>query len=119
MAVIDVDAKIAGAQETMQTEIVTFLLDNRSVDPVFGDVVSFRRRTLGVGDVVVTPELKRWHAFQTLRDFYQDANGHQSNDSYQWKWQEYGTAARTARARCMDIGLGLAADPFRARKRRW
>jgi hypothetical protein len=109
---IDVDAKIANAQDTIRTEIVTFLLDNRSIDPVFGDVASFRRRTLGVTDVVVTAELKRWHAFQTLRDVYQDANGHQSNDRYQWKWQEYGTAARTARARCLDIGIGLTADPI-------
>jgi len=109
---IDVDAKIANAQDAMQTEIVTFLLDNRSIDPVFGDVLSLRRRTLGLTDVVVTPELKRWHAFQTLRDVYQDANGHQSNDRYQWKLQEYGTAARTARARCLDIGIGLTADPI-------
>jgi hypothetical protein len=109
---IDVDAKIANAQDTIQTEIVTFLLDNRSIDPVFGDVVSYRRRTLGVSDVVVTAELKRWHAFQALRDVYQDANGHQSNDRYQWKWQEYGTATRTARARCLDIGIGLTGDPI-------
>jgi hypothetical protein len=109
---IDVDAKIANAQGTIQSEIATFLLDNRSIDPVFGDVLSLRRRTSGLTDVVVTAELKRWHALQTLRDVYQDANGHQSNDRYQWKWQEYGTATRTARARCLDIGIGLTADPI-------
>jgi hypothetical protein len=109
---IDVAAKIANAQDAIRTEILTFLLDNKAVTPVFGDALSCRRRTVGVADVVVTAELKRWQAFQALRGVYQDAYGHQSNDRYQWKWQEYGTLARTAKARCLDVGIGLAADPI-------
>jgi hypothetical protein len=109
---IDVAAKIANAQDAMRTEILTFLLDNNDVDPVFGDALGCRRRTLGVTDVVVTAELKRWHAFLALHGVYQDAYGHQTNDRYQWKWQEYGTLARTAKSKCLDIGIGLAADPI-------
>jgi len=108
---IDVAAKIANAQDAIGAEILRFLLDNKSVDPVLGGVLSCRRRTVGVGDVVVTAELKRWHALQTLHGVYGDAYGHQSNDRYQWKWQEYKTLTGTAKARCMDIGIGLAADP--------
>jgi hypothetical protein len=109
---IDVAAKIAGAQDVLRTEIATFLLDNKAVEPVFGDALNISRRGTGLADVVVTAELKRWHALQTLREVYQDAYGHQSNDRYQWKWQEYGTLALTAKAGCMDIGIGLAADPI-------
>ena len=109
---IDVAAQIANAQDAIGTEILTFLLDNKAVDPLFGDALSCRRRTLGMADVVVNAELKRWHAFQALHGVYQDAYGHQSNDRYKWKWQEYGTLARTAKARCLDVGIGRAADPI-------
>lgn len=108
---IDVGAKIAGAQAAIGTEVLTFLLDNESVEPVFGGGGG-RRATLGITDVVVTAELKRWHAFRTLQAVYQDANGSQSNDRYQWKWKEYGALAGTAKAGCLDIGIGLAADPI-------
>ena len=109
---IDVTAKIANAQDAIGTEILTFLLDNNPADPVFGDTLSCRRRTLGVTDVVVTAELKRWHAFRTLHGVYEDACGRQSNDRYQWKWQQYGALARTAKAGCLGVGIGLAADPI-------
>lgn len=105
-------AKIANAQDAIRTEILTFLIDNKAAEPVFEQTPSCRRRHVGVADVVVTPELKRWHAFQTLRGVYQDSYGHQSNDRYQWKWQEYGTLARTAKAKCLEIGIGLVADPI-------
>ena len=109
---IDVTAKIASAQDLLRTEILRFLLDNEVFEPVFGGVLDWQRRELGMEDVVVTPELKRWHAFQTLREVYEDAYGHQSNDRYQWKWQDCGRLARNAKARCLDIGIGLAADPI-------
>ncbi len=109
---IDVVVKAAGARDAIGTEILTFLLDNQPAGPVFGDLRGCGRRAAGLADVVVTAELKRWHAFQVLREVYQDAYGHQSNDRYEWKWQEYGTLARTARAGCMDVGIGLAADPI-------
>jgi hypothetical protein len=109
---IDVAAQIENAQDAIASEVLTFLQDNKSVDLVFGDVLSCQRRLIGVGDVVVTAELKRWHAFQTLHAVYFDANGHQSNGRYQWKWQEYGTLARTAKEKCLNVGIGLAADPI-------
>jgi hypothetical protein len=109
---IDVGAKIANAQDGMGSEILTLLLDNQSTELLIGDSVGFRRRSMGVADVVVTAELKRWHAFQALHGVYQDAFGHQSNDRYQWKWQEYRTLARAAKARYLDVGIGLAADPI-------
>jgi hypothetical protein len=101
---IDVAAKIANAQDAIATEVLTFLLDNKPV--------SWKRRTAGVADVVVTAELKRWHTFRSLHGVYMDAHGHQSNDRYTWKWEEYGALTRTAKARCLDVGIGLAVDPI-------
>jgi len=109
---VDTAAQIANAQETIGTEILTFLLDNGPADPVFGITLHNRRRKLGTSDVVVTAELKRWHAFQALHGVYRDAYGHQSNDRYEWKYQEFDTLARAAKTKCLTVGIGLAADPI-------
>jgi len=109
---VDTAAQIARAQETIGTEILTFLLDNGPADPVFGTTMHTRRRTLGTSDVVITPELKRWHAFQSLHGVYRDAYGHQSNDRYEWKYREYGMLARAAKTKCLAAGIGLAMDPI-------
>jgi len=109
---VDTAAQIANAQETIGTEILTFLLDNGPIDPVFGDALHSRRRKLGTSDVVVTPELKRWHALEALHGVYRDAYGHQSNDRYEWKHQEYKTLAKAAKEKCLAVGIGLAADPI-------
>jgi len=105
---IDLGARISSVQDAMATEILTFLL-NEAAD---GDVAGGgRRRALGVSDVVVNAELKRWHALATLQSVYRDANGHQTNERYQWKWQEFGMLAAAAKEKCLRIGIGLADDP--------
>ena len=107
---VDTTAQIANAQEAIGTEILTFLLDNGPTDAVFGDTLHNRRRRLGMSDVVVTPELKRWHAFQALHWVYRDAYGRQSNDRYEWKYQEYGKLAQAAKTKYLAVGIGLAVD---------
>ena len=109
---VDTGAQIANAQTAIGVEILTFLLDNEPADPLFGSATGGRRRRLGTSDVVVTAELKRWHAFQTLHGIYRDALGHQSNDRYEWKFEEFGKLTRDAKWRCLGIGIGLAADPM-------
>ena len=43
------------------------------------DPQSTMRRARGVSDVVVTPQLKRWHAIHTLGVVYRDAFNNQLN----------------------------------------
>ena len=68
------------------------------------------RRKIGVSDVVVSPQMKRWHALHTLAVVYRDAYNNQLNDRYQNKWEEYRELARGAKERTLEFGIGLVAD---------
>ncbi len=67
---------------------------------------------IGVTDVVVTPQMKRWHALHTLEIVYRDAFNNQLNDRYQAKFQEYQDLARNAREHTIRFGIGLALTPI-------
>src|SRR5258708_19776312 len=69
------------------------------------------RRKLGVSDVVVSPQMKRWHALHALAVVYRDAYNNQLNDRYKNKWEEYRQLARGARERTLEFGIGLVAEP--------
>lgn len=99
---INLDAKLKLATEEISEIVLNILLDHSNV-AVGGDVL---RRSLGVSDVVVTRQLKRWHALHTLAIFYRDAFNNQLNDRYEVKWTEYQQLARErARSRC-NMGSG-------------
>src|SRR6266849_4564575 len=101
---IDLDAKLGLATEEVSEDVVDILLDHtRSSDPQ-----SNIRRTIGASDVVVTPQLKRWHALHTLEVVYRDAFNNQLNDRYRPKWQEYQELSRNARQHTIRFGIGLA-----------
>ena len=71
------------------------------------------RRMIGVSDVVVTPQMKRWHALHTLEIVYRDAFNNQLNDRYQAKFGEYQAAvAGRAGAIPSRFGIGLALIPI-------
>ena len=67
---------------------------------------------LGVSDVVVSPQMKRWHALHTLAVVYRDAYNNQLNDRYLNKWEEYRELARGAKERTYEFGIGLVAAPI-------
>ena len=67
---------------------------------------------MGVSDVVVTRQMKRWHAVHTLEIVYRDAFNNQLNDRYQAKFQEYRELARDAREHTFQFGVGLALIPI-------
>ncbi len=71
-----------------------------------------QRRRLGVSDVVVSPQMKRWQALHTLAVVYRDAYNNQLNDRYLSKWDEYRELARGARERTYGFGIGLVAAPI-------
>ena len=67
---------------------------------------------IGVSDVVVTPQLRRWHALHTLEIVYRDAFNNQLNDRYQAKFQEYQTCRGTRGNATFRFGIGLALTPI-------
>ncbi len=89
---IDLNAKMALAQDQIAGDLLIFLLKQTPRNP-FNPILSYQagsaRRLLGVSDVVVTPPLKRWHALKSIEYAYEDAYNNQLNDRYQGKWKQY------------------------------
>jgi hypothetical protein len=105
---INLDAKLRLATEELSEIVLNILLDHSSI-VTGGDML---RRTKGVSDVVVTRQLKRWHALYTLAIFYRDAYNNQLNDRYLGKWNEYLLLARSARETTLQYGIGLVNTPI-------
>jgi hypothetical protein len=104
---INLVAKLWLATEEISEIILNLLLDQTTT--ASGGMTT--RRLLGVSDVVVTRQLKRWHALYTLAIFYRDAYNDQLNDRYLAKWNEYLLLARGARDITTQYGIGLVTTP--------
>lgn len=105
---INLDTKLKLATEEISEIVINILLDHSNV-ATGGDVT---RRALGVSDVVVTRQMKRWHALYTLAIFYRDAYNNQLNDRYLGKWNEYLLLARQAKETTTQYGIGLVNTPI-------
>lgn len=105
---INLDTKLRLATEEISEIVLNILLDQ--TNSTMGGVLL--RRSLGVSDVVVTRQMKRWHALYTLAIFYRDAYFNQLNDRYQEKWNEYLLLARGARDTTLQYGIGLVTTPI-------
>jgi hypothetical protein len=105
---INLDTKLRLATEEISQIVLNILLDHTSVS-TGGDLT---RRSRGVSDVVVTRQLKRWHALHTLTIFYRDAYNTQLNDRYLAKWNEYLLLTRDARETTLQYGIGLVTIPI-------
>ena len=105
--------KLRLALEEISEDVLDVLLDHSSpLDPQ-----ATTRRMTGVSDVVVTRQMKRWHAVHTLEVFYRDAFNNQLNSRYEAKFNEYRTLSQDARDKTYDFGIGLALIPVpRARE---
>jgi len=110
---IDLDAKLGLATEEISQEVLDILLGHTplSYAPAYDYQGSIRRR-LGVSDVVVTPQIKRWHALRSLEVIYRDAYNNQLNDRYRAKWDEYRELSRGAKVRAITFGIGLVSKPL-------
>lgn len=105
---IDLGVKLGLATDELSEDVLDILLDHtRSFDPQ-----STVRREIGVSDVVVSPQMKRWHAVHALELVYRDAFNNQLNDRYLPKWREYQTLSLNARAHTMIFGIGLVNTPI-------
>ena len=105
---IDLEAKLGLATEEVSEDVLDVLLDHSSAS----DPQGLTRRTLDVSDVVVSRQLKRWHAVHTLETVYRDAFNNQLNDRYQAKFEEYQELSRNARAHALRFGIGLVLHPI-------
>jgi len=104
---IDLEVKLELATEEISEDILDFLLDHRGADPQ-----ATGRRAVGTADVVVTRQMKRWHAVHTLEIVYRDAFNNQLNDRNQAKFLEYRELSRNAREHTFHFGVGLALIPI-------
>jgi|SRR5581483_1043539 len=104
---IDLSPKLTLAADEIAEDVLDFLLDHSGADPQAPG-----RRGIGVRDVVVTRQMKRWHAVHTLEIVYRDAFNNQLNDRYQPKFWEYRDLARNAREHTFHFGVGLALIPI-------
>jgi hypothetical protein len=104
---IDLDAKLSLATDEISQDVLDVLVDHTWLHDLQAKV----RRMMGVSDVVVTPQLRRWHALRTLDLLYRDAYNNQLNDRYRQKWDEYVKLSRDARERALRFGIGLVAEP--------
>lgn len=105
---IDLDSKMALAQDQIANELMVFMLRRVPVS----DRRWSARRANGTSDVVVTPPLKQWHALKTLAMVYRDAYNNQLNDRYQKKWNEYEKLAKASADTYLQIGVGIVAEPL-------
>jgi hypothetical protein len=105
---IDLSVKLGLATEEVAQDVLDFLVNGRgSTDPQAG-----RRRELGVSDVVVTRQLKRWHVLHALELVHRDGFHNQLNDRYKAKFFEYRKLAKAARAQTLQFGVGLTNRPL-------
>jgi hypothetical protein len=104
---IDLAAKMSLAQEEIGTQLLLFILRHP-----LRDMRAAVRRWIGLGDVIVTDPLKRWHVLATLAMIYRDAYNNQLNDRYLGKWNEYQQLAQNASTEYLQLGVGTVADPI-------
>jgi len=109
---IDLDAKLCLATVEISQDVLDVLLGHTRTLYSLTSPVGTDRRKVGVSDVVVSPQMKRWHALHTLAVVYRDAYNNQLNDRYKNKWEEYRELARGAKERTLEFGIGLVAAPL-------
>jgi hypothetical protein len=106
---IDLTAKLKLAQEELGVELDARLRRRQeSEDAVWAAIVP-----RGLGHVVVTEALHKWHTFRSLSLAYRDAYNRQLNDRFLGKWQEYDRMADWARQSLFSGGLGMTSSPVR------
>jgi hypothetical protein len=104
---INVDTKIALAQNAISDRLMLWLLSIGASDPQW-----LTRRVIGLSSVVVTPTLKRWLCFDSLSRFFAEAYNVQLNTRFQGKWTEYQIASKDAAEMVFMSGIGIVYVPL-------
>lgn len=113
---INLDSKLSVAAEEVGQEIFTFLLFQSAPNASGGSLQysapgEAGRQRIGLGDVMVTPALRRWHALKTLAGLYRDAYCSDVTDRFRLKWEEYEKLAKDASDYSFTTGIGLSRSP--------
>jgi hypothetical protein len=106
---INVSTKLRLAVEDIRTDLHLWLIRPRPTVELL--LAPAQELILHIGQIVVTPPLKRWETMHTLALVYRDAYFSQLVDRYQAKWQEYANLTRDATESFIASGLGLVKDP--------
>jgi hypothetical protein len=108
---INVSTKLRLAVEEIRTELHLWLIRPRTaLYELIGPELGWEQ-AVQIGQIVVTPSLKRWETMHALALVYRDAYFSQLVDRYQAKWQEYASLAQQATESFIAGGLGLVKDP--------
>ena len=94
---IDLTIKLGLAHEELGIELEAFLAGQAT--------------SAGLGNIVGTEPLEKWHTFHTLAMVYRDAYHRQLNDRYETKWNEYQRLSQWAREALKQTGVGMTFDP--------
>ena len=103
---IDVTQKLALAQDELTLELNTLLTRLSYVDQLF-----WLAPQPNIGSVVVTPALKLWHTFRSLKMVYSDAYNSQLNDRYAGKRDQFHERAKWAYETLIQTGVGVVTVP--------
>ncbi len=103
---IDLTAKLKLAQEELGVELDALLRRRQESEDMLW--TAGRR---GLGYVVVTEALHKWHIFRSLSLVYRDAYNRQLNDRFLGKWQEFDKMADWARLSLTNGGVGMTNSP--------
>ncbi len=104
---IDLTAKLKLAQEELGIELEALLRRRQESKDILWTAIVPR----GLGHVVVTEALHKWHTFRTLSLAYRDAYNRQMNDRFLGKWQEYDRMANWASQSLFNGGVGMTNSP--------
>lgn len=105
---IDLTTKLALTSKDTQSAVESML---ESARPTYRTWVE---RFPTLNHVAVTPKLKRWHTFATLRAVYEDVYYSRLNDRYQAKMRLYKGEESQALDDLRSVGLGIVRDPLPA-----
>lgn len=103
---VDLSVKLTLAAAEMKVAIENIL---RAALPSYAEV---QRSFPAVKNIAVTPNLKLWHTFMTLRMFYQDLYYSRLNDRYQARMKLYRDEESRALDDVRSSGFGIVFDPI-------
>ena len=105
---INVSTKLRLAHDEIEADLSLWLdRPRQALEVVWGQIWR-------LGQIVVTPTLKRWETMQALSLVYRDAYFSQLADRYQSKWDEYSRLSRQAYQAFVASGMGMINDPVPA-----
>lgn len=103
---IDLSAKLQLAATDIGNTVDSMLMS------LLPSCVAARQRFPSLRHIAVTPQLKLWHTFSTLRLVYQDVYYSRLNDRYQAKMKMYAQEESQALNDLRTVGFGVVFDPL-------